>query len=189
MSTRAVRGVPQSAWGREHRARQPEAVRRHHQKDRRRLRSMATAVVGAGLAVVLILGVVAGDAANPEELFRRTPEAAVVNPDNPFVLVPQVACAAHEVPLDPSDEEWFGPGLDDAVRDLVLDEQLKPRDGRMYWAGREPPSLRVGLRTGSSAEFELLGRDDDGDERDDDQEPHCAAPFDTGEPWAATPRR
>jgi DEAD/DEAH box helicase domain-containing protein len=103
-------------------------------------------------------------AANPEELFRRTPEAAVVNPDNPFVLVPQVACAAHELPLDPSDEAWFGPGLDDAVRDLVLAEQLKPRDGRMYWAGREPPSLRVGLRTGSSAEFELLGRDD-GDER------------------------
>jgi len=59
MSARATaRGVPQSAWGREHRVRQPEAVRRHHQKDRRRLRSMATAVVGAGLAVMLILGVV-----------------------------------------------------------------------------------------------------------------------------------
>jgi cell division protein FtsL len=59
MSARAAtRSVPQSAWGREHRARQPEAVRRHHQKDRRRLRSMATAVVGAGMAVVLILGVV-----------------------------------------------------------------------------------------------------------------------------------
>ena len=46
MSARAAaRSVPQSAWGREHRARQPEAVRRHRQKDRRRLRSMASAVV------------------------------------------------------------------------------------------------------------------------------------------------
>jgi len=45
MSARAGRGAPQSAWGREHRARQPEAVRRHRQKDRRRLRSMATAVM------------------------------------------------------------------------------------------------------------------------------------------------
>ena len=68
-------------------ARQPEAVRRHHQKDRRRLRSMATAVVGAGLAVVLILGVVGlrvqqvrlsyrldalrGSRAEAEELNRR----------------------------------------------------------------------------------------------------------------------
>ncbi|MGH7365592.1 MAG: hypothetical protein ACREKQ_01620 [Candidatus Rokuibacteriota bacterium] len=52
------RGAPQSAWGRQHRARQPEAVRRHRPSDWRRLRSMAAAVVGAGLAVALILGVV-----------------------------------------------------------------------------------------------------------------------------------
>ncbi|MEX2220503.1 MAG: cell division protein FtsL [Candidatus Rokuibacteriota bacterium] len=59
MSARAARrDVPQSAWGLEHRARQTEAVRRHRQSDRRRLRSMANAAVGAGLAVALILGVV-----------------------------------------------------------------------------------------------------------------------------------
>ena len=104
-------------------------------------------------------------AAHPAELFDRTPEAAVVNPSNPYVLRPQVACAAHELPLEPSDESWFGPGLDDAVRELVLDELLKPRAGLMYWAGREPPALRVGLRTGSSVEFRLVGRDDDGDDR------------------------
>ena len=51
------------------------------------------------------------------------------------------------------------------MRELVLDEQLKPRAGRMYWAGREPPAPRVGLRTGSSVEFRLVGLDDDGDER------------------------
>lgn len=50
--------APQSHWGHQHRARQPEAVRRHRVSDRRRLRSMFTAVVGAGLAVVLVLGVV-----------------------------------------------------------------------------------------------------------------------------------
>lgn len=54
----AGRSVSQSAWGREHRARQSEAVRRHRQSDRRRLRSMATAVLGAGLVVALVLGVV-----------------------------------------------------------------------------------------------------------------------------------
>jgi len=50
--------APQSHWGHQHRARQPEAVRRHRVSDRRRLRSMATAVVGAGVAVLLVLGVV-----------------------------------------------------------------------------------------------------------------------------------
>ena len=73
----------------------------------------------------------------------RDAEAAVVNPDNPFVLRPQVGVrGARAAPLDPRRREYFGDGLDDAVRDLVLDDLLKPRDGRMYWAGREPPAPR-----------------------------------------------
>ena len=47
-----------STWGPEQRARQREVVRRHRQSDRRRLRSMATAIVGAGVMVTLVLGVV-----------------------------------------------------------------------------------------------------------------------------------
>ena len=39
-------------------------------------------------------------AQHPDELFTRPAEAAVVNPQNPFVLEPHVACAAHELPLD-----------------------------------------------------------------------------------------
>ena len=90
-----------------------------------------------------------------------TAEAAVVNPSNPSVLRPQVGCAAHELPLSPADAEYFGDGLDDAVRDLVLDDLLKPRNGRMYWAAREPPAPRVGLRSGSSVEYDIV--DDDAD--------------------------
>ena len=42
------------------------------------------------------------------------------------------------------------------MRDLVLDDLLKPRNGRMYWADREPPAPKVGLRSGSSVEYELV---------------------------------
>ena len=98
--------------------------------------------------------------AHPDELTGRTPERAVVNPQNPFVLRAQVGCAAHELPLEPSDERWFGAGLDDAVRDLVHDDLLVPRGGKMYWAGREPPAAKVGLRTGSSVEYRMVDRDD-----------------------------
>jgi DEAD/DEAH box helicase domain-containing protein len=100
-------------------------------------------------------------ARHPRELLDRPAEAAVANPDNPFVLAPHVACAAHELPLAPSDERWFGPGFDDAVRDHVMADRLKPRNGRMFWAGREPPAPGVSLRTGSSVEFDLV--DDAGD--------------------------
>jgi DEAD/DEAH box helicase domain-containing protein len=97
---------------------------------------------------------------HPEELFTRAAEAAVVNPDNPFVLEPHVACAAHELPLAPDDEQWFGPGLDDAVLALSHADLLKPRAGRMYWAGRDAPAPGVGLRSGSSVEYTLVGTED-----------------------------
>ncbi len=99
-------------------------------------------------------------ATHPEELFTRAAESAVVNPQNPFVLEPHVGCAAHELPLTPDDDDWFGPGLDDAVLALVQSDLLRPRGGKMYWAGRQPPAPAVGLRTGTSAEFTLVDRDE-----------------------------
>ncbi|MFM8237382.1 MAG: DEAD/DEAH box helicase [Actinomycetota bacterium] len=100
-------------------------------------------------------------ATHPEQLTERAPERAVVNPDNPFVLRAQVACAAHELPLTPTDERWFGPGLDDVVRDLVHADLLRPRAGRMFWAGRHPPARDVGLRSGSAIDYRLATVADD----------------------------
>ena len=98
-------------------------------------------------------------ARHPSELLERPAEAVVVNPDNPFVARAQIACAAHELPLTHADDRYFGDALDDAVRGMVLDDELKPRGGAMFWAGREPPAARVGLRTGSSVECQLVDPD------------------------------
>jgi DEAD/DEAH box helicase domain-containing protein len=100
-------------------------------------------------------------AAHPQELSRRAPERAVVNPQNPYVLRAQVACAAHELPLVPGDERWFGTGLDDAVRELVHHDLLIPRNGKMYWSGERPPARDVGLRTGSSIEYRFVDCDEE----------------------------
>ncbi|HEX5097501.1 MAG TPA: DEAD/DEAH box helicase, partial [Acidimicrobiia bacterium] len=82
-------------------------------------------------------------AAHPKELTHRTPERAVVNPQNPFVLRAQVACAAHELPLTNDDERFFGDGLDDTVRELVHADLLRPRGGKMYWCGERSPAPGV----------------------------------------------
>jgi len=100
-------------------------------------------------------------AAHPDELTHREPERAVVNPQNPFVLRAQVACATHELPLSPADERWFGPGLDDAVRELVHADLLTPRAGKMYWTGSPSPARAVGLRSGSSVEYRLIDPDEE----------------------------
>ena len=45
----------------------------------------------------------------PEWFFGRAAEAACVDPHNPYILAQQLACAAYELPLEPTDAEAFGP--------------------------------------------------------------------------------
>ena len=100
--------------------------------------------------------------AHPREVFTRPPEPAVVNPANPFVLLPHLACAAYEQPLVPDDEEYWsdmGEGvIEDAVRQLVVADRLRA-GGRAFHAGRGAPAAAVGLRTGSSAEYRIVDGD------------------------------
>ncbi len=98
---------------------------------------------------------------HPEELFSRPPEAAVINPSNPYVLLPHIACAAYEAPLESDDRRWFGDGIDTAACDLVRVDLARPRDGRLFWAAREPPAPAVNLRSSSGRVFRLEATDTD----------------------------
>jgi DEAD/DEAH box helicase domain-containing protein len=93
--------------------------------------------------------------AHPDQVFTRSPEPAVVNPANPAVLLPHLACAAYEQPLSPGDARWWGEALDDGVRELVQDDCLVVRDGLAYWCGTGAPAWGVGLRSGSSVEYRI----------------------------------
>ena len=95
-------------------------------------------------------------AAHPNELISRPSEPAVINPDNPFIALAHVQCAAHELPITPDDSRWFGDALDDHVLTLTRDNRLVPKGGKLYYAGGEPPAYRVGLRTGTTAQFQLV---------------------------------
>jgi DEAD/DEAH box helicase domain-containing protein len=104
--------------------------------------------------------------AHPEEVFTRPPEPAVINPANPYVLLPHLACAAYEQPLTRADERWWGDLLDDGVRRLVLDDRLRlrrRRDGEpsAVWSGAGWPAHGVGLRSGVASEVRIV---DGGDE-------------------------
>ena len=108
--------------------------------------------------------------AHPTEVFTRAPEPAVINPTNPFVLHPHLACAAFELPLTHGDAAfWPGEILDEGVRDLVLQDALKVRpkrtslgwEPRAVWACRGWPSHGVGLRGGSGTEYRIATPDGD----------------------------
>ena len=97
--------------------------------------------------------------AHPTELFTRSPEPAVINTSNPFILGPHLAAAAFEKPLTYDDERYWGDDLADGVRDLVVGDQFRLRHMRKgpaaVWSGRGFPARGVSLRSGSSGEYRI----------------------------------
>src|SRR5438128_10825140 len=52
---------------------------------------------------------------HPADLFEKPPEAAVVDPTNPYVLEPHLACAAREQPPVPEELPVLGQGAAEAA--------------------------------------------------------------------------
>jgi DEAD/DEAH box helicase domain-containing protein len=88
---------------------------------------------------------------HPEALFGKPVEATVFDPANPYVLGPQLCCAAAEAPITEADLELFGgaPAVA-AVDGLVASGALRRRPSGWYWTQRGRPD--VDLRgTGGAA--------------------------------------
>jgi DEAD/DEAH box helicase domain-containing protein len=96
---------------------------------------------------------------HPEELFDRQPEAAVVNPANPEILGAHIGCAAYELPLTPDDRAFLGEDLEERAAQLVRQDRLRVRDGKLYWASRRSPAPEVGIRTAGGGPYNIV---DDG---------------------------
>ena len=93
---------------------------------------------------------------HPEFCFGRSPEAAVVDPGNPYILARQLACAAHELPLTSGDEALFGPGSGAVVAALEQAGETHTVDGHTYWARPDFPAAAVNLRTLSGDTYTIM---------------------------------
>jgi DEAD/DEAH box helicase domain-containing protein len=83
---------------------------------------------------------------HPEALFGRPVEAAVFDPDNPYVLGPHLCAAASELPLEPADLALFGPTAADVVSSLVERRLLRARPTGWFWTKRERAADLADLR-------------------------------------------
>jgi DEAD/DEAH box helicase domain-containing protein len=81
---------------------------------------------------------------HPKAVFGRPVEATVTDPANPYVLGPQLCCAAAELPLRPEDLADFGGEVARAqVDELVADGLLRARPAGWYWVGRGRPDVDI----------------------------------------------
>lgn len=106
---------------------------------------------------------------HPEALFGQPIESTVLDPANPYVLGPQLCCAAAEAPLTPADLELFGgPAARAVVDELVAVGALRRRPTGWYWTRLDRPEVDLRGTGGSqvcvveAATGRLLGTVDPG---------------------------
>lgn len=93
---------------------------------------------------------------HPEALFGRSPEHALIAPDNVHILMKHLPCAAYERPLTSEDEELFGPGFAEAMVQLERQFILEYRNERWFFQGIGYPAEKVSLRSISANKFAIL---------------------------------
>jgi DEAD/DEAH box helicase domain-containing protein len=95
---------------------------------------------------------------HPEYFFSQSPEHAVVDPENPYVLANHLRAAAFELPLTEADCERFGP-LAMPIAGLLCDtHELTEVDGQYYFSGGQNPASHVSLRHMSDNTFSIVLR-------------------------------
>ena len=97
----------------------------------------------------------------PGYFFGRSPEAAIIDPHNPYILAQQLACAAFELPLAAADATAFGPQTAPILEALEDAGETRTIDGRSYWAKTDFPAARVSLRTISDDTYTIMDRSRD----------------------------
>jgi DEAD/DEAH box helicase domain-containing protein len=93
---------------------------------------------------------------HPEYLFSQTPESAVIDPRNPYILSDHLQCAAFELPLGEDDRKVFGDVSSDLIR--IMEEHGRTRnvDGKSYWANPDFPARAVSLRHMSQDTYTIV---------------------------------
>ncbi len=93
---------------------------------------------------------------HPSYFFAQSPEHAVVDPDNPYVLAKHLKAAAFELPLVDDDLTTFGPLASPLIEALCQEEQLVEVKGAYYHPGGQNPAVGVSLRHMSDNTFSIV---------------------------------
>jgi DEAD/DEAH box helicase domain-containing protein len=97
---------------------------------------------------------------NAAAVLDKPVEATVIDPGNPYVLAPQLACAATELPLTPECLADFGGAAAQRVVDqLVTDGALRRRPTGWFWTGRERPHGGVDIRGSGGEQIAVVEAD------------------------------
>jgi len=93
---------------------------------------------------------------HPNYFFSQSPEHALLNPDNLYVLLSHFKCAAYELPFE--DDETFGnvASTTELLDYLVEENILRHVEGRYHWMAEDFPASEISLRSAASENFLII---------------------------------
>jgi DEAD/DEAH box helicase domain-containing protein len=94
---------------------------------------------------------------NPAALLDKPVERVVIDPANPYILGPQLLCAATELPLD--DAEVSDLGAVEVAEGLVDDGLLRRRNGKYFPAAGLEPHAAVDIRGSAGGQIVIVEAD------------------------------
>jgi len=92
----------------------------------------------------------------PDYLFGRSPEHAVIDPDNPYLLAGHLRCAAFELPVRKEDMALLGEQALPILEILQDLGQVNRIDDAWYWSTTDYPAAQVALRTQSDDTYTIM---------------------------------
>lgn len=92
---------------------------------------------------------------NPQYFFERSPERALIQPDNLIILLDHVKCAAYELPFE--DDEQFGEEPLVELLEFLAEEKIVHRvKGRWYWMEQSFPAHGISLRSAAQENIIII---------------------------------
>jgi DEAD/DEAH box helicase domain-containing protein len=92
---------------------------------------------------------------HPDYFFSKSPEKALINPDNLTILINHIECAAFELPFQ--DGETFGRAdIGEILKYLEEEKILHHSKEKWYWTSEAYPADGVSLRSISSDNFVVV---------------------------------
>ena len=93
---------------------------------------------------------------HPDYFLHQSPENALLNPDNLYILLSHFKCAAFELPFEDGDSFGNAPGTEELLDYLDDAHILRHVDGRYHWSSEDFPASEISLRSAASENFVII---------------------------------
>ena len=93
---------------------------------------------------------------HPDYFLTKSPENALLNPDNLYILLSHFKCAAFELPFEDHDSFGNAPGTEELLEYLSDAGILHHVEGRYHWSAEDFPASEISLRSAASENFIII---------------------------------